>query len=187
MTRIPDSTRSADPSRSPVYSDIFNYLLKIFCLVLLTFCFQKRRDPNPRLDPVGESKPESGLLRHFQLSSQNMLFVLFHFRLFNYAEALHYGQAHKHLQLTKCIYKIMPLYPHILMLFIFAFFHFTNHLSYHNMHFNAIIQLTIQFMRFKHIHKNPIYTRQCWLFHFDYSIHISDGFRLMNPTLIIIR
>ena len=42
-------------------------------------------------------------------------------------------------------------------------------------------------MRFKHIHKNPIYTRQCWLFHFDYSIHISDGFRLMNPALIIIR
>ena len=42
-------------------------------------------------------------------------------------------------------------------------------------------------MRFKHIHKNPIYTRQCWSFHFDYLIHFYDGFRLMNPSLIIIR
>ena len=137
MTRIPDSTQLAYPSRSPVYSNIFNYLLKTFCLVLLNFRFQKYRNPNPRLDPVGESKPEPDLLRHFQLSSQNILFVLFHFRLFNYAEALHYGQAHKYLQLTKCIYKIMHLYPHILMLFIFACFHFTNHLSYHNMHFQC--------------------------------------------------
>ena len=63
------------------FSDIFNYLLKTFCLVLLNFHFQKCRDPNPRLDPVGGSKPEPGLLRHFQLSSQNILFVLFHFRL----------------------------------------------------------------------------------------------------------
>ena len=39
-------------------------------------------------------------------------------------------------------------------------------------------------MRFKHIRKNTIYTRQCWLFHFDYSIHISDGFRLMNLALL---
>ena len=78
---------------------IFNYHLKTFCLVLLKFCFQKCRDPNPRLDPVGESKLEPGLLRHFQLSSQNILFVLFHFRLFNYAEALHFGQSHKHLQI----------------------------------------------------------------------------------------
>ena len=31
-TRIPDSTRLADPSRSPVYSDIFNYLPKTCCL-----------------------------------------------------------------------------------------------------------------------------------------------------------
>ena len=106
-------------------------------IVLLNFRFQKCRDPNPRLDPVDGSKPEPGLLRHFQLSSQNILFVLFHFILFNYAEALHYGQAHKHLQLTKCIYEIMPLYPHILILFIFACFHFTNHLSYHSMHFQC--------------------------------------------------
>ena len=100
MSRPESPTRPglADPSWSQVYSDIFNYLLKTFCLVLLNFLFQKCRDPNPRLDPVGGSKLESGLLRHFQLSSQNILFMLFHFRLFNYAEALHFGQAHKHLQ-----------------------------------------------------------------------------------------
>ena len=110
-------------------------------IVLLNFCFQKCRDPNPRLDPVGRSKSEPGLLRHFQLSSQNIFvwfysifvfksvatripdstrladprrspvysgifnyllktfcWVLFHFRLFNYTEALQFGQAHKHLQ-----------------------------------------------------------------------------------------
>ena len=39
-------------------------------------------------------------------------------------------------------------------------------------------------MRFKHKHKNPIYTRQCWSFHFDYSIHIYDRFRLMIPPLL---
>ena len=43
-------------------------------IVLLNFCFQKCRDPNPRLDPVGESKPEPDLLQRFQLSSQNILF-----------------------------------------------------------------------------------------------------------------
>ena len=178
-----------NPSRSPVYSDIFNYLLKTFCLVLLNFRFQKCRDPNPRLDPVGESKPEPGLLRHFQLYSQNILFVLFHFRLFNYAEALHYGQAHKYLQnnafistythaihfrmlsfyksfiqsqhalnayyinkyscysilhafILQIIYPITTcieclLYQQILMLFNSACFHFTSHLSYHNMHFQC--------------------------------------------------
>ena len=43
-------------------------------IVLLNFRFQKCRDPNPRHDPVGGSKPEPGLLLHFQLSSQNILF-----------------------------------------------------------------------------------------------------------------
>ena len=43
-------------------------------IVLLNFRFQKYRDPNSRLDLVGGSKPEPGLLRHFQLSSQNILF-----------------------------------------------------------------------------------------------------------------
>ena len=50
-------------------------------IVLLNFHFQKCRDLNPRLDPVGESKPEPGLLLHFQLSSQNILlgFIKFSF------------------------------------------------------------------------------------------------------------
>ena len=43
-------------------------------IILLNFRFQKCHDPNPQLDPIGESKPKPGLLRHFQLSSQNILF-----------------------------------------------------------------------------------------------------------------
>ena len=78
-TRIPDSTRLVNPIRSSVYSDIFNFLLKTFCFVLLNFRFQKCCDPNPLLDPVGGSKLEPGLLRHFQLSSQNILFCLIKF------------------------------------------------------------------------------------------------------------
>ena len=48
-------------------------------IVLLNFRFQKCRDPNPRLDPVGGSKTEPGLLRRFQLSSQNILFSFIKF------------------------------------------------------------------------------------------------------------
>ena len=48
-------------------------------IILLNFRFQKYRDPNPLLDPVGGSKPELGLLRHFQLSSQNILFGFINF------------------------------------------------------------------------------------------------------------
>ena len=77
------------------------FSIKKFYLVLLNFYFKKCRDSNPRLDSVGGSKLEPGLLRHFQLSSQNILFVLFHFRLFNYAKALHFGQSHKYLQIQK--------------------------------------------------------------------------------------
>ena len=140
-------------------------------IILLNFHFQKCRDPNPRLDPVGESKPEPGLLRHFQLSSQNILFGFIKFFVFksvatripdstqlaNPSRSLVYSDISNYLLKTCClcysildflitrkhfnlgkpinIYKIMPLYPHILMLFIFACFHFTNHLSYHNIHF----------------------------------------------------
>ena len=43
-------------------------------IVILNFRFQKCRDPNPQLDPVGGSKPKPGLLRYFQLSSQKNLF-----------------------------------------------------------------------------------------------------------------
>ena len=75
-TRIPYLTLFADPSWSPVYSDVFNQNIYF---VLLNFHFQKCRDPNPRLDQKGGSEPEPGLLRHFQLSFQNMLFMLFYF------------------------------------------------------------------------------------------------------------
>ena len=45
--------------------------------MLLNFLFQKCRDPNPRLDLVGGSKSKPRLLRHFQLSYQNIWLVLF--------------------------------------------------------------------------------------------------------------
>ena len=115
-TQIPNLTRLVDPRWSP-FTPTFSIIIS--------------------LDPIGGSKTEPGLLRRFQLSSQNILFGLFHYRLFNYAETLHLGQTHKQLQLTKCIYQIMPLYTHILLLFIFACFHSTNHLSYHNIHFQC--------------------------------------------------
>ena len=68
-TRVPDLTRLADPSWSPVYSDIFNQNILFH---FIKFYFQKCRDPNPRHDPKGGSESEPGLLRHFQLSSQNI-------------------------------------------------------------------------------------------------------------------
>ena len=56
-----------------------------------------------------------------------------------------------------CIYiKPCLLYQQILMLFNFACFHFLQFI-YHitTCNFNALIQFTIQFMRFKRIHKIP--------------------------------
>ena len=53
-------------------------------IVLLNFCFQMCRDPNPRLDLIGGSKSESGLLRRFQLSSQNICLVLLNFHFQKY-------------------------------------------------------------------------------------------------------
>ena len=51
---------------------------KTFCFVILNFHFQKCRDPNPRLDPVGGSKLEPGLLRRFQ-SKHSFHFIKFLF------------------------------------------------------------------------------------------------------------
>ena len=51
---------------------------KTFCFVILNFHFQKCRDPNPRLDPVGGSKLELGLLRRFQ-SKHSFHFIKFLF------------------------------------------------------------------------------------------------------------
>ena len=63
-TPEPGPTRLANPNRNPGDTRFYFFLFS----VLLNFCFQKCRDPKPRLDPVGGSKPEPGLLRHFQLS-----------------------------------------------------------------------------------------------------------------------
>ena len=52
--------------------------------------------------------------------------------------------------------QIMPLSLLILMLFIFACFQYTNHLPSHIMHSRCNNSFHNQFMRFKHIHNNPI-------------------------------
>ena len=40
VTQIPGPTRMADPNRSPVYSDIFNYLIKTFSLCYFSLGFR---------------------------------------------------------------------------------------------------------------------------------------------------
>ena len=136
-----DSNPRLDPKggseSEPVLLRHFQLSCQNICLVLLNFHFQKCRDPNPQINPERRIRTEARFTPTFSIIFSKHLFRLFHYRLFNYAETLHLGQTHKQLQLTKCIYQIMPLYTHILMLFIFACFHFTNHLSYHNIHFQC--------------------------------------------------
>ena len=57
---------------------IWDARLILLVIVLLNFHFQKCRDPNPLLDPVGGSKLEPGLLRRFQ-SKHLFRFVKFSF------------------------------------------------------------------------------------------------------------
>ena len=52
-------------------------------IVSLNFHFQKCCDPNPRLDPVGGSKPEPGLLRHFNYLLKAFCLILLNFRFQN--------------------------------------------------------------------------------------------------------
>ena len=73
------------------FTPTFSIIISKHFFGFIKFLFSKVSRPESRLDPVGGSKPEPGLLRRFQLSSQNILFVLLHFRLFNYAKALHFG------------------------------------------------------------------------------------------------
>ena len=73
-TLEPDPTRWANPNRNPRDAP---FILLFY--ILLSFLFQKCRDPNPRLDPKGESESEPGLLRRFHLSYQNI--YLCHFVL----------------------------------------------------------------------------------------------------------
>ena len=70
-TPEPGPTRLANLNQNPGDARFYFFLFS----VLLNFCFQKCGDPKPRLDPVGGSKPEPGLLRHFQLSYQNICLV----------------------------------------------------------------------------------------------------------------
>ena len=73
-TPEPDSIRLANSNRNPDDAHLI-----ILFYILLSFLFQKCRDPNPRLDPKGGSEPEPGLLRRFHLSYQNI--YLCHFVL----------------------------------------------------------------------------------------------------------
>ena len=56
-------------------------------IILLNFHFQKCRDPNPLLDPVGRSKLEPGLLRRFQ-SKHLFRFIKFLFSKVSRPESL---------------------------------------------------------------------------------------------------
>ena len=86
-TPEPCPTRLASPNRNPGDARLI-----LFIYILLRFFFQKCRDLNPRLDPKGGSEPEPGLLRHFQLSYQNIFFMLFLFRFSICAEAFSNGR-----------------------------------------------------------------------------------------------
>ena len=72
-TPKPGPTRLASPNRNPGDARFIYFYFS----VLLNFLFQNCRDPNPQLDPKGGSEPEPGLLRHFQLSYQNVLLCHF--------------------------------------------------------------------------------------------------------------
>ena len=61
----------ADPNRNPGDARLIPFIY-----ILLSLLFQKCRDLNPQPDPNDESELEPGLLRNFQLSSQNILFML---------------------------------------------------------------------------------------------------------------
>ena len=58
---------------------IWDARLILLVIVLLNFHFQKCRDPNPLLDPVGGSKLDPGLLRRFQ-SKHLFRFIKFYFQ-----------------------------------------------------------------------------------------------------------
>ena len=74
VTPEPNLTWLANSNQNPG-----DALLILLFYILLSFIFQKCRDPNPRLDPKGRSEPEPGLLRCFHLSYQNI--YLCHFVL----------------------------------------------------------------------------------------------------------
>ena len=61
----------ANPNRNPGDARLIPFIY-----ILLSLLFQKFCDPNPQPDPNDGSKPKPGLLRHFQLSSQNIFFYV---------------------------------------------------------------------------------------------------------------
>ena len=62
VTPEPDSTRLMNSNQN-----LGDDRLIILFYILLSFLFQKCRDPNPRLDPSGGFEPKPGLLRRFQV------------------------------------------------------------------------------------------------------------------------
>ena len=88
--------------------------LILFVIILLNFHFQKCRDPNPLLDPVGGSKLEPGLLRHFQSKHFVWFYLIFIFksvatripnltRLANPSWSLVYSDIFNYLPKTFCL------------------------------------------------------------------------------------
>ena len=71
----PDPVGESEPKARGRSVEAMNQIHLV--IVLSNFSFQKCRDPNPRHYPVGGSKSEPDLFRHFQLSYQNIWLVLF--------------------------------------------------------------------------------------------------------------
>ena len=106
VTLEPGSTWLADPNRNPGTLGLI-----LFIYILFRFLFQKCRDPNRRLNPKGGFEPEPGLLRRFQLSYQNIFFMLFLFRFFYLRGSIFKWLAHKHLHFIKYNYSEGILCP----------------------------------------------------------------------------
>ena len=76
------------PTRLADLNQIWDARLILFVYFsFVCFLFQKCLDPNPRSDPNGGSEPELSLFRPFSFILSKHLFMSFHFRIFNYAEA----------------------------------------------------------------------------------------------------
>ena len=86
-TPQPGPTRLVSPNRNPGDARLI-----LFIYILFHFFFQNFCDLNPRLNPKGGSELEPGLLRRFQLSYQNIFFMLFLFRFSICAEAFSNGR-----------------------------------------------------------------------------------------------
>ena len=126
--------------------------LILLVIVLLNFRFQKCRDPNSQLDQVTRSKPEPGLLRNFQLSSQNILFgfIKFSFSKVSRPESptrpgWRIQAGARFTPTFSIIFSKHFVWFYSILDFLITWKHFilgkpvtfTSHLSYHNMHFQC--------------------------------------------------